>query len=112
MTDLYRPASVTTNAGGDWYDVIQVSERCTLIAIGDVANHGAVAVGEMARTRATVHAPCTAGLGTGGDRDAGEPCAFADRVDVHDGHRRGARCRDEHADVDDGRAPVSVAPIR
>lgn len=63
MTDLYRPASVSTNAGGDWYDVIRVSERCTLIAIGDVANHGPVAVGEMARTRATVHALALQGLG-------------------------------------------------
>jgi len=63
VTDLYRPASVITNAGGDWYDVIQVSERCTLIAIGDVANHGPVAVGEMARTRATVHALALQGLG-------------------------------------------------
>jgi len=63
VTDLYRTASVITNAGGDWYDVIQVSPRCTLIAIGDVANHGPVAVGEMARTRATVHALALQGLG-------------------------------------------------
>lgn len=63
VTDLYRTASVSTYAGGDWYDVIQVSDRCTLIAIGDVANHGPVAVGEMARTRATVHALALQELG-------------------------------------------------
>jgi serine phosphatase RsbU (regulator of sigma subunit) len=63
VTELYRTASASTNAGGDWYDVIQVSERCTLIAIGDVANHGPIAVGEMARTRATVHALALQGLG-------------------------------------------------
>ncbi|MGB0114667.1 MAG: SpoIIE family protein phosphatase [Ilumatobacteraceae bacterium] len=63
LSGLYRPASAATNAGGDWYDVIEVSERCTLIAIGDVANHGPVAVGEMARTRATVHALALQELG-------------------------------------------------
>jgi hypothetical protein len=63
VTDLYRAASVSTNAGGDWYDVIQVSDRCTLIAIGDVANHGPIAVGEMARMRATVHALALQELG-------------------------------------------------
>lgn len=62
ISDLYRPASVNTNAGGDWYDIIDVTDRCTMIAIGDVANHGPVAVGEMARTRATLHALALQGL--------------------------------------------------
>lgn len=62
VTECYRPASSSTNAGGDWYDIINVTDRCTLIAVGDVANHGPVAVGEMARTRATVHALALQGL--------------------------------------------------
>lgn len=62
VSALYRPASMSTHAGGDWYDIINVNDRCSLIAIGDVANHGPVAVGEMARTRATVHALALQGL--------------------------------------------------
>ena len=56
VSHLYRPATVDVSAGGDWYDVLSISETKTLVLIGDVANHGAVAVGEMSRTRATVHA--------------------------------------------------------
>ncbi len=62
VSDLYRPASTATLAGGDWYDITTVSGRCSLVAIGDVANHGAVAVGEMARCRSTVHALALQGL--------------------------------------------------
>jgi serine phosphatase RsbU (regulator of sigma subunit) len=59
---LYRAATVASASGGDWYDLIGLGHT-SLIAIGDVANHGAVAVGEMVRARATVHALAHQGLG-------------------------------------------------
>ncbi len=55
ISHLYRPATVATEAGGDWYDVINLSASKSLLVIGDVANHGTAAIGEMSRVRATVH---------------------------------------------------------
>lgn len=55
-SDLYRPASRRTRSGGDWYDVIELDDQHTLIVIGDVANHGPTATGEMARARSAIHA--------------------------------------------------------
>ena len=57
---LYRPATQLTSAGGDWYDVIKF-DAGMMFVIGDVANHGARASGEMARARATVQAYANAG---------------------------------------------------
>jgi hypothetical protein len=53
---VYRAATVAANAGGDWYDLIDLGDGLSLAAIGDVVDHGAVAVGEMVRARSTVHA--------------------------------------------------------
>lgn len=61
VSHIYRAATVGSEAGGDWYDIVHLDDTTTLIAIGDVANHGAVAVGEMSRVRATVHAHAFAG---------------------------------------------------
>ena len=63
ITHLYRPATVAASAGGDWYDVVDLGNGATLVAIGDVTNHGSAAVGEMARARSTVHALAHLGLG-------------------------------------------------
>jgi serine phosphatase RsbU (regulator of sigma subunit) len=41
-------------AGGDWYDLIEIEPSRVLIVVGDVANHGAEAVGEMARARTVI----------------------------------------------------------
>lgn len=70
VTHLYRAATVAASAGGDWYDVVDLGNGSTLVAIGDVTNHGSGAVGEMARARSTVHA--LAHLGLEPDRIAGE----------------------------------------
>lgn len=51
---LHRPATITSEAGGDWYDATMIDERRLLFVIGDVAHHGAAAVGEMGRARAIV----------------------------------------------------------
>lgn len=51
---LHRPAAITSEAGGDWYDATMIDERRLLFVIGDVAHHGTTAVGEMGRARAIV----------------------------------------------------------
>lgn len=51
---LHRPATISSEAGGDWYDATMIDERRLLFVIGDVAHHGTAAVGEMGRARAIV----------------------------------------------------------
>jgi serine phosphatase RsbU (regulator of sigma subunit) len=51
---LHRPATISSEAGGDWYDATTIDERRLLFVIGDVAHHGTAAVGEMGRARAIV----------------------------------------------------------
>ena len=51
---LHRPATISSEAGGDWYDATMIDERRLLFVIGDVAHHGTTAVGEMGRARAIV----------------------------------------------------------
>lgn len=51
---LYRPAAKLSRSGGDWFDVIALSDTCTILAIGDIAAHGAGTTGEMMRARATL----------------------------------------------------------
>lgn len=53
---IYEPAAHVTSAGGDWYDVVALDDDTVLIVVGDVANHGTVAVGEMAKARALLRA--------------------------------------------------------
>jgi chemotaxis family two-component system sensor kinase Cph1 len=50
----YRPASV--GVGGDWYDVLPVTEGRVLLVLGDVAGHGLVAAGAMAQVRNALRA--------------------------------------------------------
>jgi hypothetical protein len=51
----YLPASAMT-VGGDWYDVISLSETRIALVIGDAMGHGAVAAGAMGQLRAAVRA--------------------------------------------------------
>ena len=51
----YLPASAMT-VGGDWYDVIPLSETRIALVIGDAMGHGAVAAGAMGQLRAAVRA--------------------------------------------------------
>lgn len=53
---LYRPATTHTTAGGDWFDQLQLEGERVLLVIGDIADHGASASGEMARAKATIQA--------------------------------------------------------
>lgn len=47
----YLPAVAHTDIGGDWYDVIGISDRRTLFVIGDVSGHGIGAATSMASLR-------------------------------------------------------------
>lgn len=51
---LYRPAVKLSRSGGDWFDVIAISDTHTILAIGDIAAHGAGTTGEMMRARSTL----------------------------------------------------------
>ncbi len=56
VSGFYKPSSQAITAGGDWYDVVGLGDGVSLIAIGDVANHGPGAVGEMAHARSVKRA--------------------------------------------------------
>jgi hypothetical protein len=42
--------------GGDWYDVIELAERCLLVVVGDVSGRGLRAATTMASLRFAIHA--------------------------------------------------------
>jgi hypothetical protein len=50
----HRSANKAAEAGGDWFNVTQLTDGKQLFVIGDVAHHGTTAVGEMGRVRAVV----------------------------------------------------------
>ena len=50
----HRTAAKTSEAGGDWFNATELDDGRLLFVIGDVAHHGAAAVGEMGRIRAVV----------------------------------------------------------
>lgn len=52
----HRTAATTSEAGGDWYNANELADGRLLFVIGDVAHHGAAAVGEMGMIRAIVFA--------------------------------------------------------
>lgn len=52
----HSTAATTSEAGGDWFNANELADGRLLFVIGDVADHGAAAVGEMGRIRATVFA--------------------------------------------------------
>ena len=51
---VHRTAAKTSEAGGDWFNATELDGGRLLFVIGDVAHHGATAVGEMGRIRAVV----------------------------------------------------------
>jgi serine phosphatase RsbU (regulator of sigma subunit)/anti-sigma regulatory factor (Ser/Thr protein kinase) len=58
----YRPASEVSSVGGDWYDVIALSDGRLGIAIGDVVGHGVDAATTMGGLRNGLHAYALEGL--------------------------------------------------
>ena len=47
----YRPAGVGVEVGGDWYDVIPISEHLVALVVGDVEGHDLEAARMMSRLR-------------------------------------------------------------
>jgi PAS domain S-box-containing protein len=52
----YLPATEATAVGGDWYDVVDLGERCVAVTIGDVMGHGLAAAGIMGRLHSALSA--------------------------------------------------------
>jgi PAS domain S-box-containing protein len=52
----YRPAAQGVEVGGDWYDVIQVSDTLVALVVGDVEGHDLGAAKVMSRLRHTLGA--------------------------------------------------------
>jgi serine phosphatase RsbU (regulator of sigma subunit) len=52
----HRTAATTSEAGGDWFNANELADGRLLFVIGDVAHHGAAAVGDMGRIRSIVFA--------------------------------------------------------
>jgi serine phosphatase RsbU (regulator of sigma subunit) len=51
FSGTYVPAGEQAKVGGDWYDVLQLSQDRVLLAIGDVTGHGIEAVVAMNKAR-------------------------------------------------------------
>jgi len=73
----YLPAEVVSRVGGDWYDVVELPDGRTLLAVGDVAGHGITAAATMARLRYSTSALAVTST------DPGELLAYLNRI-VHD----------------------------
>lgn len=52
----YVPGSRITEVGGDWYDVINLSDGRVVLVVGDVMGHGVSAAAAMGRLRITTKA--------------------------------------------------------
>lgn len=52
----YLPAGLDAEAGGDWYDVIDLGDGTAVISIGDVAGTGIAAASVMGRLRTAIRA--------------------------------------------------------
>ena len=50
----YRPAAVGVEVGGDWYDVVPISEHLVALVVGDVEGHDLAAARIMSRLRHTL----------------------------------------------------------
>ncbi|MGW8379810.1 SpoIIE family protein phosphatase [Streptomyces sp. ODS28] len=56
VASLYQPAQATSEVGGDWYDVIPLTEDKTALVVGDVMGNGIAAAATMGRLRTATRA--------------------------------------------------------
>ncbi|MGW9031407.1 SpoIIE family protein phosphatase [Streptomyces sp. NPDC055722] len=60
-TARYRPATVTSQVGGDWYDVIKAPGERVVLVVGDVEGHAIDSAALMGQVRTAVAAYATEG---------------------------------------------------
>ncbi|MFD9289174.1 SpoIIE family protein phosphatase [Streptomyces sp. NPDC060030] len=60
-TARYRPAMVTSEVGGDWYDVIRLPGDRVVLVVGDVEGHSMESAAAMGQVRSAVFAYVTEG---------------------------------------------------
>lgn len=68
----YAPSSGHAQVGGDWYDVLQVSDDLVTLVIGDVVGHDVEAAAAMGQLRSVVRSYVY---------DSADPAEVLDRVD-------------------------------
>jgi len=76
----YRAGARGVEIGGDWYDVIDLGDRCLLLVVGDVSGRGLRAATTMAALRYAIHA-----YAAQGDPPARILTKLSDLVSVADG---------------------------
>jgi serine phosphatase RsbU (regulator of sigma subunit) len=59
---VYRPATTDLEVGGDWYDVLTVTDECMALIVGDVGGHGISAASAMGQLRSALRGLVLAGL--------------------------------------------------
>ncbi len=59
---VYRPATTSLEVGGDWYDVLTVTDECMALIVGDVVGHGITAASAMGQLRSALRGLVLAGL--------------------------------------------------
>jgi PAS domain S-box-containing protein len=59
---VYRPATTDLEVGGDWYDVLTVTDECMALIVGDVVGHGISAASAMGQLRSALRGLVLAGL--------------------------------------------------
>ncbi|GAA4726248.1 hypothetical protein GCM10023216_15970 [Isoptericola chiayiensis] len=59
----YRPADDTMSVGGDWFDVVDLSDGCFGLVVGDCVGHGVEAAASMGRLSSAGRALMLAGSG-------------------------------------------------
>ena len=69
----YLPGAEGVQAGGDWYDVIELDEHRVAIAVGDVVGQGPAAAAVMGQLRSALSAALLQGHGPGRGAGAARP---------------------------------------
>jgi PAS domain S-box-containing protein len=74
LASRYQPAQATSEVGGDWYDVIPLSDDKTALVVGDVMGNGIDAAATMGRLRTATCAYSDL------DMDPGEVLRHLDKI--------------------------------
>ena len=69
----YSPAGPGVEAGGDWYDAIDLGDGSLALVIGDVSGRGIAAASIMGRLRMAIRAYALEGHSPGVAVDAARP---------------------------------------